>query len=406
MPSQSVGCCQETGSESPRSMSGSRYITRRSPGTASRARCSAASLAAAIWRPCSWRPTASLAPTSSSSGPRCSVRRWMTRSTADSSSPSSAALMAMTCSTVAASPRSRDFISMERTIATVTSSVPISAVPTASQIPLPVASVMLTPNSAKTRPNRAARSSSRMTGSSGALAVRTNSAQDRLPRTWLLSVMAVRKENPRARSRSAGPRSAPTTHTVHGRSRTGEAAWPRACSSCHRSARDPGCRSRRDRLLRGRQPGPGQELLRVEVEAEQGVLDDFAERRVNPVLPPRHLGHGLPKGHPLDQRLDQVRRLRTHEVRAEQFARGWVRDHFADTCGVLQRPAVCRVAVRLRLRDVLAALGLELLLGQSDAGDLRRGEDRLGDEAVVEACLLYTSPSPRDGLLSRMPSSA
>ena len=25
---------------------------------------------------------------------------------------------------------------------------------------------------------------------------------------------------------------------------------------------------------------------------------------------------------------------------------------------------------------------------------------------VVNACLLYTSPSPRDGLLSRMPSSA
>ena len=25
---------------------------------------------------------------------------------------------------------------------------------------------------------------------------------------------------------------------------------------------------------------------------------------------------------------------------------------------------------------------------------------------VIEACLLYTSPSPRDGLLSRMPSSA
>ena len=26
--------------------------------------------------------------------------------------------------------------------------------------------------------------------------------------------------------------------------------------------------------------------------------------------------------------------------------------------------------------------------------------------ALVEGCLLYTSPSPRDGLLSRMPSSA
>ena len=28
------------------------------------------------------------------------------------------------------------------------------------------------------------------------------------------------------------------------------------------------------------------------------------------------------------------------------------------------------------------------------------------DLALVELCLLYTSPSPRDGLLSRMPSSA
>ena len=29
-----------------------------------------------------------------------------------------------------------------------------------------------------------------------------------------------------------------------------------------------------------------------------------------------------------------------------------------------------------------------------------------GTEATMSACLLYTSPSPRDGLLSRMPSSA
>ena len=28
------------------------------------------------------------------------------------------------------------------------------------------------------------------------------------------------------------------------------------------------------------------------------------------------------------------------------------------------------------------------------------------DKALSDACLLYTSPSPRDGLLSRMPSSA
>mgnify|MGYP003379963938 CR=1 FL=1 len=28
------------------------------------------------------------------------------------------------------------------------------------------------------------------------------------------------------------------------------------------------------------------------------------------------------------------------------------------------------------------------------------------DEQLIDSCLLYTSPSPRDGLLSRMPSSA
>ena len=30
----------------------------------------------------------------------------------------------------------------------------------------------------------------------------------------------------------------------------------------------------------------------------------------------------------------------------------------------------------------------------------------IGEDGKIEACLLYTSPSPRDGLLSRMPSSA
>ena len=33
-------------------------------------------------------------------------------------------------------------------------------------------------------------------------------------------------------------------------------------------------------------------------------------------------------------------------------------------------------------------------------------EDRENKEKLLEGCLLYTSPSPRDGLLSRMPSSA
>ena len=35
-----------------------------------------------------------------------------------------------------------------------------------------------------------------------------------------------------------------------------------------------------------------------------------------------------------------------------------------------------------------------------------REEDDPETEAFAKGCLLYTSPSPRDGLLSRMPSSA
>ena len=42
------------------------------------------------------------------------------------------------------------------------------------------------------------------------------------------------------------------------------------------------------------------------------------------------------------------------------------------------------------------------------AGQIARSGDCVANLAVDEsfACLLYTSPSPRDGLLSRMPSSA
>ena len=35
-----------------------------------------------------------------------------------------------------------------------------------------------------------------------------------------------------------------------------------------------------------------------------------------------------------------------------------------------------------------------------------RGQTELTSETLAGGCLLYTSPSPRDGLLSRMPSSA
>ena len=47
--------------------------------------------------------------------------------------------------------------------------------------------------------------------------------------------------------------------------------------------------------------------------------------------------------------------------------------------------------------------------GSTSSGGLNRAEWSLsepGIDLMILGCLLYTSPSPRDGLLSRMPSSA
>ena len=54
---------------------------------------------------------------------------------------------------------------------------------------------------------------------------------------------------------------------------------------------------------------------------------------------------------------------------------------------------------------VLSAGGdpVEFVFGQRDRPDPGHF---VGSGKLLEICLLYTSPSPRDGLLSRMPSSA
>ena len=44
--------------------------------------------------------------------------------------------------------------------------------------------------------------------------------------------------------------------------------------------------------------------------------------------------------------------------------------------------------------------------GEHEAVELRDGGKRYGGKGVTKACLLYTSPSPRDKRQSRMPSSA
>ena len=59
-------------------------------------------------------------------------------------------------------------------------------------------------------------------------------------------------------------------------------------------------------------------------------------------------------------------------------------------------PLIATIAATIALPGVGASIGNSLL----SAGLLPAGT------TVATACLLYTSPSPRDGLLSRMPSSA
>ena len=59
---------------------------------------------------------------------------------------------------------------------------------------------------------------------------------------------------------------------------------------------------------------------------------------------------------------------------------------------------------QLKFQDLRLAQMTQLQ--QRDSGRMFDVEQRQSEVDQLKACLLYTSPSPRDGLLSRMPSSA
>ena len=63
-------------------------------------------------------------------------------------------------------------------------------------------------------------------------------------------------------------------------------------------------------------------------------------------------------------------------------------------------------ALRAILQEATALGGLTLRTEQVSKDGTQKRLYALESGHLIESCLLYTSPSPRDGLLSRMPSSA
>ena len=67
-------------------------------------------------------------------------------------------------------------------------------------------------------------------------------------------------------------------------------------------------------------------------------------------------------------------------------------------------------SVRENARGHDLAIAISRIIEKTRGKDIRildlRSVTEVFDYFVIATCLLYTSPSPRDGLLSRMPSSA
>ena len=86
-----------------------------------------------------------------------------------------------------------------------------------------------------------------------------------------------------------------------------------------------------------------------------------------------------------------------------------IRQHDAVTVAAITPPRAesqaSADASTLRLFDTIADMGHEQLVVCHDKASGYRGIIAIHD-TTLGPCLLYTSPSPRDGLLSRMPSSA
>ena len=85
----------------------------------------------------------------------------------------------------------------------------------------------------------------------------------------------------------------------------------------------------------------------VDWQLQEGVLDDLAQGRVYPVLTPRKVSNSLAMGNGLDERGDKERSLVAENVGTEKPAGFGVGVELAQTCVILQSPAVGNIAVFL-----------------------------------------------------------
>ena len=76
---------------------------------------------------------------------------------------------------------------------------------------------------------------------------------------------------------------------------------------------------------------------------------------------------------------------------AVECIKGGAREYFDVSQGMNELVSAIRDETSLSTKEKISNYNLDEIIGTSDA---------------ITSCLLYTSPSPRDGLLSRMPSSA
>src|SRR5680860_1871477 len=96
--------------------------------------------------------------------------------------------------------------------------------------------------------------------------------------------------------------------------------------------------------------------------------------------------------------------LTPQALASDLLARAYTRLPFPHSSDIDQLPSITKVLVQKGKRSLQLLSGEQVIrqyrisLGDNPQGHkLYEGDSR---------CLLYTSPSPRDGLLSRMPSSA